>query len=212
VAFPRAVLWLLLLALAGSAGCRSSASNAGDDLGPVGSFSLTERSGQTITDADLRGKVWVASFIFVRCTGPCPQVTQTMQSLQKKLDLKNRPDLRLVTFTVDPERDQPDELKAYADRWEADRERWLFLTGTEKEIHRLLNEGFKVATHRNASPTRAGDEFSHSTRLVVVDKKGHIRGYYHGVPYPSNEQDRKAVEQGLEKLAQQVSALLKEKP
>src|SRR5262249_11436771 len=74
---------------------------------PVGSFALTERSGKTVTDADLKGKVWVASFVFTRCTGPCPQVTATVRRLQEQLP--DRPDLRFVTFTVDPARDQPDE-------------------------------------------------------------------------------------------------------
>src|SRR6476661_7088736 len=92
-------------------------------------FALTERSGKTVTRDDLKGKVWVASFVFVRCPGPCPQVTATMARLQKELDLANHADLRLVTFTVDPGRDNPKELAEYANRYQADPERWLFLTG-----------------------------------------------------------------------------------
>src|SRR5436309_14344143 len=72
---------------------------------PVGSFALTERSGKTVTDAGLRGKVWVASFVFTRCTGPCPQVTATVRRLQG--ELPDRPDLRFATSTVDPARHHP---------------------------------------------------------------------------------------------------------
>src|SRR5436190_21041465 len=71
-----------------------------DDQGPVGSFTLTERNGQSVSDDHLRGKVWVASFVFTRCTGPCPQVTGTMARLQSELNLADEEDLRLATFTV----------------------------------------------------------------------------------------------------------------
>src|SRR5215470_9833230 len=99
------------LALFGGLSCRRERP---DELGKVPAFDLTERSGRTVSDQSLRGKVWVAAFVFTRCTGPCPQVTATMARLQKELNLARRDDLRLVTFTVDPERDQPKELQDYA--------------------------------------------------------------------------------------------------
>ncbi len=171
------------------------------DLGPIGDFTLTERSGRPVTNADLAGKVWVASFVFTRCTGPCPQVTGTVARLQK--DLGNEPDVRLVTFTVDPERDDPDELKKYADHFGADPERWLFLTGPEKEVDRLLTENFHVGVGREK-----GAEVTHSTKLALVDRHGRIRGYFDG---------RQVDEMGqpvddLPKLRQAVAALLREKP
>src|SRR6516225_7165149 len=91
--------WLLALLL--PAGCYTPLPP--HDYGPVGPFSLMERSERTVTKNDLLGKVWVASFVFTRCTGPCPQVTATMARIQKDLDLKTRSDLRLVTFTIDPD-------------------------------------------------------------------------------------------------------------
>src|SRR5436305_12953744 len=110
----RVLLLLPVLTLAGcgpSPGRHALPTGTGSpDLDfPVGSFSLTERSGKTVTDADLKGKVWVASFVFTRCTGPCPQVTATIARLQR--ELPDRPDLRLVTFTVDPGRDAPMDLR-----------------------------------------------------------------------------------------------------
>src|SRR5579871_2125300 len=125
---------------------RLSAAEA-DDLGPVGDFSLTDRGGQTVTQADLLGKVWVASFVFTRCNGPCPQVTATMAQLQEAF--ANQPDVRLVTFTVDPAHDDPRELADYARRYGADPQRWLFLTGPEKKIYDLINKQFHVLAQRN---------------------------------------------------------------
>ena len=80
---------------------------------PVGAFSLTERSGRTVTDKDLRGSVWVASFVFTRCSGPCPAVTSTVARLQA--EFKDQPGVKFVTFTVDPTRDDLAALREYAD-------------------------------------------------------------------------------------------------
>jgi protein SCO1/2/putative membrane protein len=150
------------------------------DLGPVGAFALTERSGRTVRQTDLLGKVWVASFVFTRCSGPCPQVSSTMQRLQEKL--AGEPGVLLVTFTVDPEYDQPAELSEYARHFQADPERWLFLTGKQEEIYRLLREGFHVPVAQNEGPERIpGQEVMHSPRLAVVDGQGRLRGYFDGV-------------------------------
>ncbi len=94
---------------------------------------------------DLLGKVWIASFVFTRCTAGCPQISTTMKRLQG--DLSGYPDVRLVTFTVDPEHDDPGELSRYADAYGADPERWLFLTG---EARRNLS-----AVGEDVSPARS---------------------------------------------------------
>src|SRR5947209_7540123 len=96
---------------------------------PVGEFSLTERSGKTLTDKDLRGKVWIGSFVFTRCSGPCPAVTSTMGRLQRDLaDEMKSGTFTLVTFTVDPVRDDLSTLREYANARQADPNNWLFLT------------------------------------------------------------------------------------
>ncbi len=170
---------------------------------PIEDFTLTERSGKKMSKSDLLGKVWVASFVFTRCAGPCPQVTGTMKTLQA--DLAHIPDVRLVTFTVDPARDDPAELRKYADFFGADKDHWLFLTGGEKEIHQLLQDSFKVATVRN-DKGKPGFEFDHSTRLAVVDRAGNVRGYYPGMGDPA------ALAPELNKLKDLVDELLAEKP
>jgi protein SCO1 len=173
-------------------------------------FELTERSGQTISNKDLLGKVWVASFVFVRCTGPCPSVTATMARLQSELDLANTPDLRLVTFTVDPERDTPEDLRQYAEHYQAHPERWLFVrAGNEAEMHQLAQDGFFIGVNRSTSENPpAGQEFDHSTRLVVVDKQGRVRGFFDGYR-GEHDSDGSKYESSLTNLKTRVGELLK---
>jgi protein SCO1/2 len=162
---------------------------------PVPTFEFTERSGNRIGNADLKGKVWIASFVFTRCSGTCPQVAATLARLQS--ELADVPDLRLVTFTIDPDRDTPDELKKYAERYRADPDRWLFLTGSEKDIHAIANDGFHVLAKKRPDG-KPGDEFDHSTMLVLVDKAGNIRSYYDGMPPSDGSKDK--FESGLSML------------
>jgi protein SCO1 len=167
-----ALLFCVLLLI----GCADSVSPApaNDDLGPVGNFALTERSGRTVKRDDLLGKVWVASFIFTRCAGPCHQVSGTMARLQH--DLAGLDDVRLVTFTVDPEYDTPHVLGEYAKRRSADPERWLFLTGEPDRVYSLIRNGFHLYAEPNRGADRTeGNEVTHDVRLALVDRRGHLR-------------------------------------
>jgi uncharacterized membrane protein YozB (DUF420 family)/cytochrome oxidase Cu insertion factor (SCO1/SenC/PrrC family) len=199
---------LLLIALC-AAGCGRGPS--ADDLGPLPDFRLTERGGHTVAKDDLKGKVWVASFVFTRCQGGCPQVTATMARLQH--DLPDRPDLRLVTFTVDPTRDDPGELARYAEKYHADPRRWLFLTGKPEEIDRLVNEGFRVfAKPAEGERRKPGFEVEHDNRLVLIDQAGHLRGYYPALPGTLGEDPTAEFEAGLRRLKVQVLTLVREDP
>lgn len=200
---------LLITGCAPSSGTRLPEAATSDLDYPVGEYSLTERDGRTVTEKDLHGKVWVASFVFTRCMGPCPAVTATMRRLQS--ELADEPDVRFVTFTVDPQRDDPDELKRYADRYQADPNRWLFLTGDEAAIHKLMQERFKLAVGRKDGPdVKEGDEFDHSTRLSVVDKKGVIRATFEGMPNDQRPDGTADFEEGLQQLKEKVKALAAE--
>jgi protoheme IX farnesyltransferase len=207
---------MMALLLVHSVGCTPAVSpptgtvRAADVSIPVPDFTMTERSGKKVSRDDLKGKVWVASFVFTRCTGPCPAVTATMARLQKELDLRDTPDLRLVTFTVDPDQDTPNELKDYANSRQADPDRWLFLTGLpEADLHKLLHDGFKVTAQRSAKP-KPGDEFDHSSRLALVDKQGNIRGYFDGLPAGQGDNARADFEENLKALEGRVKELLRE--
>lgn len=142
-------------------------------LGEVPDFELTNRDGRGIRRADLAGAPWVADFIFTRCGASCPMMTLRMAKLEKAL-----PDVgvRFVSFSVDPEYDTPPVLQEYAESFGAPG-RWLFLTGDKTAIHRLSKEGFKLAVDDGA-PVSQDEPILHSTRFVLVDGEGHIRGYY----------------------------------
>jgi protein SCO1 len=174
-----------------------------DDISyPVEDFALTERSGRPMTKDDLLGKVWIASFVLVRCPdGKCPQVTQTMQLLQA--ELKNRKDVLLVTFTIDPDGDTPGELKRYADAYDADPDKWLFLTGSEDTIDALMRSMY-IRAGEGAKKAK-----EHALRLVVVDKQGNMRGSYLGMKPTTGDSaaDDEIFDNEMKRLRRQVNAL-----
>ncbi|HEV3440834.1 MAG TPA: SCO family protein [Gemmata sp.] len=194
-------------------GCGVSARHGSDtaptqpDLDfPVGHFSLMERNGRTITEQDLRGSVWVVSFVFTRCTGPCPQVTATVAKLQAELN--DVPGVKFVTITVDPGHDDMAKLRDYAKHFNADADRWLFLTGDEATIHKLMREQFKQAIERKSDEdVKPGDEFGHSTRLLVVDKEGLIRGSFDGLQNEEYPESKEQFEANLSRLKDRVRQL-----
>ncbi len=162
--------------------------------GQVPDFSLVERSGRAVTLADLRGKVWVANFIYTGCTETCP--TQSLRLSVLQGEFAKEPDLRLVSITVDPEHDTPEVLAQYAQRYKADPERWLFLTGPKPVIYALAKDGFKLSVVDPDDPKQTGGLLRflepraahaahgsggliiHSSRLVLVDRRGRVRAYH----------------------------------
>ncbi len=138
------------------------------DWPPLPHFSLTERSGRTVTIEDLRGRPWVADFFFAGCQGPCPPLNRRMSQLQGELPS----DVRLVSFTLDPEHDTPAALVEYAKLYNADPERWLFLTGDRAAIRSLVTQGF-----RQAAVDDPKEVIIHSLRIVLVDAQGKIHAW-----------------------------------
>jgi protein SCO1 len=157
---------------------------------PLADFSLTDQAGKTVTLHDLAGKVWVADFIFTNCGGTCPLMTEKMRKLQEALP----PDTNLVSFTVDPARDTPQVLAAYAEEHRADRGRWIFLTGDKEALYDVCVKGFKLPLDTEGGTP--AEPIAHSTRFVLVDKKGEIRGYYSG----TEEQELKRLAADAKKL------------
>jgi protein SCO1 len=176
---------------------------------PVGAFSLIERDGRTVTDRDLLGKVWIASFVFTRCMGNCPAVTASVRELQSRIA---DPNVVFVTFTVNGAHDTPAELKKYADRYQADPRRWLFLTGDEQTIRRLLQERFKQSAgdRPSAKLSEIDALASHSTRLIVVDKKGTIRAMYDGMRNANFPESEERFAENLKRLQDKVKQLSEE--
>lgn len=159
------------------------------NFGAVPDFTFTERSGRKVSLADLKGKVWVAQFFYTHCTDICPLTVPQMGLLH--LDYLNDPDFRsavhFVSITVDPERDTPKVLSKYAERFSADPDLWFFLTGDKADTYRLAQQGFKLGIGEKlnapeiAKKTGEEKEFFHSNRLILVDRRAQVRGYYAGI-------------------------------
>jgi len=141
-------------------------------LGTVPNFELLNQDEQPFGSSQLSGKIWIADFIFTNCPGPCPIISSRMAELQKPL---SKTDVHLVSVSVDPERDTAEALRTYAGKLKAQPGRWDFLTGSRDAIYSLLREGFKLGVS-DGSEEEGGPV--HSTRFVLVDRRGAIRGYY----------------------------------
>lgn len=157
----------LLLALAlPLAGCLRS--NL-PDYGTVPEFRLVDQRGSAFHSPErLRGRTWIAAFIFTTCNGPCPRMTAQMRKVQDAT--RDAGDVVLVSFSIDPKTDTPERLAEYAARFKADPRRWFFLTGEEEAIRTLGVDTFHLADPH--------EKLAHSSRFALVDRKGRIRGYY----------------------------------
>ena len=168
-------------------------------LGKLADFRLMNSKDKPFGSEDLKGKVWIANFIFVHCAGPCPVMSANMAKIQKMLPENN--DILLVSFTVDPERDTPPVLAKYAQEYGAKENRWYFLTGPPGEIRQLVRYGFKLNAEK-VDPKKTDDvgDILHSTHFVLVDQVGRVRGYY--------DSEREGT---LEKIVADAKNLLQEK-
>ena len=173
---------------------------AGDDglkqYGSVPDFKLTERSGTEVNLSQLRGKIWVADFIYTTCTDTCPLQTAAMAKLQKQFAPHST--IQFVSVSVDPERDTTQVLSEYADKHGADRQRWYFLTGQRDQVIKLIRDGFHLSVAALPDSSEANGTIPHSPRFVLIDQQAQIRGYY----------DSRELE-GLARLRNDIETLLK---
>ena len=147
-----------------------------DDFGAVPNFTLQNEHGDPVTRDSLAGHIWIADLFFTRCTTVCPLMSNKMQLLQAAL--ADQPDIYLVSFSADPTHDTPDTLRTYSAKYKADPKQWFFLTGPTASIYQISKNGFHLAVD-----SVGGDQtppIVHSTRFVLVDKRGHIRKYFIG--------------------------------
>ncbi|MCX6829046.1 MAG: SCO family protein [candidate division Zixibacteria bacterium] len=140
-------------------------------LGQLPDFTFTERSGRPFGLSDMKGKINVVDFIFTRCKGPCPIMATKMGELYKLYEGSNQ--VQFISISVDPEFDSLTVLQAYAERQGVTDNRWVFLNAVIDSVISLSENGFKIA----AEDLPGG----HTTRFILVDQKGRIRGYYDGL-------------------------------
>jgi protein SCO1/2 len=162
-------------------------------------FTLKDQTGRAFGLEDLAGRVWIGNFIFTRCPGTCPVQTRYVKRLQEGLRVDPAwTQVRLVSFTVDPQFDTPEVLRDYAEQIGADPDHWFFLTGTREEIWQLSKDGFKMAV--GDAPPGGDGPILHDTKLLLVDDRGRLRGYYDGVS-----------DEGLQELRRDLRLVLAER-
>jgi protein SCO1/2 len=181
--------FLTLAVLAVTIGCADRASQL-PEYGGVPAFDMTDSEGRPFSGKQLEGKVWIVDFIYTNCPGPCPRMTSQMHRVEQQV--KSDQDVELLSISVDPDRDTPAVLNAFAKRFGGPTPHWRFLTGSPAAVHLLAHDVFKV-----------GDVIStmdHSTKFMLVDKRGQLRGYYSTFD-----------EDGLPNLLQDLKALRRQK-
>ncbi|EDL64393.1 SCO family protein [Bacillus sp. SG-1] len=147
----------------------------------VEEFSAINQDGREVTLEDLRGDIWVADFIFTNCDTVCLPMTANMAQLQKKLKDSGFDDVKLVSFSIDPENDTPEILLEYSQRYSADLKQWEFLTGyPQEEIELFANRSFNTP----AAKAEGSDQFVHGTSFYLVSENGTVLKQYEGVSGP----------------------------
>jgi cytochrome oxidase Cu insertion factor (SCO1/SenC/PrrC family) len=159
---------------------------AADIIGPpLEEFELTERSGEPFRSADMRGRVWVATYFFTTCPGNCIRLNQNIRLMHNLPELA---DVTWLSITCDPDTDTVEALREYAKNWQADPERWLFARA-DLDYTRRIAAGMKVYLNRKG----------HSDHAIVMDKAGNMRGYYDAT---SKSESRQLRDKLLECLAE----------
>lgn len=143
----------------------------------IPAFQLTDQNGHVFTEKNLEGKIYVANFFFTSCPSVCKKMQTLMKKVQDEDDFKRLKDFRMVSYTVDPERDTPEKLREYASLVHADTSRWIFLSGKRQEIYDLAYKGY-MANAMEDSIAPGG--FLHSELMFLIDRERHIRGIYQG--------------------------------
>ena len=160
-------------------------------IGGIPDFEFIDSEGRDVGLSTLKGKVWVADFIFTTCTMACPIMTGNMNIIHKKY--KKNDDIRLVSISVYPEYDTPEVLKKYASQYEANTDTWHFLTGNESTVKEVIKDGFKIGDYE--------DIIFHSEKFALVDRNGMIRAYYNGM----KSEDMKKLKKDINNLLKQDS-------
>ncbi len=149
----------------------------------VGNFALKNQEGEIYSHNDLEGKIYAADFFFTYCPSICPKMTTNMKKFANAF--KNHDEVRIVSFTVDPERDTVEKIKKYADKNGIDSKQWNLLTGDKETIYELGVYGYLLSAQEDAL---APGGFLHSGQFILVDKEKRIRGIYEGTN--AKEMDR----------------------
>lgn len=180
----------------------------------VPDFSFTDQNGNTITNKDYEGKVYLVEFFFTTCPTICPRMNRNLIQIQN--EFKDFDDFGVASFTINPEHDTPEVLKAYAEKYGVTNPNWHLMTGDKEAIYKLSNEGFYIYAAENES-VEGG--FEHSGNFALIDKNGFIRSrvvngnpliYYNGITSEAEAVDEDGKSEEISALKEDIKKLLNE--
>ena len=179
----------------------------------VPDFSFTNQKGETISNKDYLGKVYVLEFFFTTCPSICPIMNRNLVSIQNQFP--ERQDFGIASITINPTFDTPEVLNAYAESYGVVNPNWHFLTGNKEAIYELANVGFNLFV---AEDGEVAGGFEHSGNFALIDKEGYIRSrlddfgnpkiYYYGLN--ENPDDGIGQKEEISILIQDINKLLNE--
>ena len=180
----------------------------------VPSFSFKDQNGNTVTNKDYEGKVYVLEFFFTTCPTICPRMNRNLVQIQE--EFKGFDNFGVASFTINPEHDTVEVLKAYAESYKITNPNWHLMTGNEEQIYKLANEGFNLYT---AKDDEVEGGFEHSGNFALIDKNGFIRSrivngnpiiYYNGMISEAEKIDDEGMSEEISILKEDIAKLLKE--
>ena len=181
----------------------------------VPAFNFINQDGKTITQDDYKGKVYIVEFFFTTCPTICPRMNRNLVEIQETYKMDN--DFGVASFSITPELDTPEILKAYAEKYGITNPNWNLMTGNETEIYKLANVGFNIFVGK-VEDDEIG--FEHSGDFALIDKNGFIRSrlddfgnpkiFYKGVISEQEKMDEDGNEQEITMLKEDIKKLLNE--
>ncbi|KAF2332167.1 MULTISPECIES: SCO family protein [Flavobacterium] len=160
----------------------------------IADFSFINQNGDTITQKNYEGKIYVADFFFTTCGSICPKMSTNLVDVQKAV--LNNPKVMLLSHTVFPEVDSVSVLKAYAIKYGVVDSKWNLVTGDKKEIYKMARKSYLAV--KMGRPDQLYD-MVHTENFVLVDQKRRVRGFYDG----TNKEDVKRLLEDIEFLSQE---------
>ena len=181
----------------------------------VPAFNFINQDGKTITQDDYKGKVYIVEFFFTTCPTICPRMNRNLVEIQETYKMDK--DFGVASFSITPELDTPEILKAYAEKYGITNPNWNLMTGDETEIYKLANVGFNIFVGK-VEDDEIG--FEHSGDFALIDKNGFIRSrlddfgnpkiFYKGVISEQEKMDEDGNEQEITMLKEDIKKLLNE--
>ena len=139
-------------------------------------FSYLNQDSILIKSTDMKGKIWIADFMFTSCPTICPKMTEQMKRLSGMTkDLSDH--IQFMSFSINPKHDSPSQLKKYIEAHKITSSNWYFFTGNETKTHDLGINNFQIFAGQDAS---AAGGYAHTAAFALVDKEGYVRGVYMG--------------------------------